>query len=586
MASNLSNAVSGRVPKDDSEESNNLLVTQTPIGTSAPMRVQSPVYYSGASDEEDTPEHETLPLRSLSYILLLTIVIGGLQLSWSVEFSNGTPYLLSLGMSKSLMSLVWIAGPLSGTLGQPIVGVLSDELRWSYGRRRPFMIGGAVATILSLLTLSWSREIVGLLTNTQDSKKLDKKTIPLAVTFVYILDFSISVIQAATRAFIVDNVPTVQQQEANAWAARLIGIGNIVGFILGAINLPRLFPSFFGRTQFQVLAFCASMGLIFTVASACLFISEQDPNTDLTIREREQEQKQHKHRGARFGKLHQIWDDTVKAIRGLSPQTRLACAIEFFAWIGYFPMLFYGSTYVGTLYKMENPDEQDPEAAVRRGSTALLCHAIVSLAANFLLPYLLTVRLPAVASPAVRVLQQCLTTVNGLWITGHVVFLMAMISTFFISTCNQAMVFITFLGIPWAIALWAPFVIISEEASRIKTKKMSKAATLTYEQRIQTQEVQQTPKQRFETFEHESGIILGVHNMFVALPQMVSSLMAALLFKIFDAGNREDSAAYSLGWVYRFGGLATGIALYLSFKLKDRRELNAIDDEYLDSWEE
>ncbi|KAF5093719.1 hypothetical protein D0Z00_003900 [Geotrichum galactomycetum] len=489
-------------------------------------------------------------------------------------------------MSKSLMSLVWIAGPLSGTLGQPIVGVLSDELRWSYGRRRPFMIGGAVATIFSLLTLSWSREIVGLLTNTQDPNELDRKTIPLAVAFVYILDFSISVIQAATRAFIVDNVPTIQQQEANAWAARLIGIGNIVGFILGAINLPKLFPSIFGRTQFQVLAFCASMGLVFTVAPACLFISEQDPNTDLTIREREQQQKHNKHSGARFGKLHQIWNDTVKAIRELSPQTRLACAIEFFAWIGYFPMLFYGSTYVGTLYKLENPNEQDPEAAVRRGSTALLFHAIVSLVANFLLPYLLTVRLPAVASPALRVLRQYLTTVNGLWVTGHIVFLIAMTSTFFISTSSQATAFITILGIPWAIALWAPFVIISEEVSRIKNKKVRKAATLTYEQGVQTQFVQQSPKQRFETFEHESGIILGVHNMFVALPQMVSSLMAAVLFKIFDASNREDSAAYSLGWVYRFGGLATAIALYLSLQLKDRRELDSIDDDYVDSWEE
>lgn len=30
--------------------------------------------------------------------------------------SLGTPYLLSLGLSKSLVSLVWLAGPLSGKL--------------------------------------------------------------------------------------------------------------------------------------------------------------------------------------------------------------------------------------------------------------------------------------------------------------------------------------------------------------------------------------------------------------------------------------------------------------------------------------
>ncbi|KAF9310663.1 hypothetical protein BG003_008301 [Podila horticola] len=37
----------------------------------------------------------------------------GLQFTWSVEMAYGTPFLLQLGLSKSLMSLVWLAGPLS-----------------------------------------------------------------------------------------------------------------------------------------------------------------------------------------------------------------------------------------------------------------------------------------------------------------------------------------------------------------------------------------------------------------------------------------------------------------------------------------
>ena len=185
------------------------------------------------------------------------------------------------------MSLVWIAGPMSGTLGQPIVGVLSDELRWSYGRRRPFMIGGAAATIFSLLGLSWSLDIVGFLTGAE-GELLKQRTIPFAVVFVYLLDFSISVIQAAARAFIVDNVPTYQQQVANAWAARMIGIGNIVGFVLGSVNLPKLFP-WLGNTQFKVLSACACLALVFTVGPACIGIKEQDPNTDPTIINREGE---------------------------------------------------------------------------------------------------------------------------------------------------------------------------------------------------------------------------------------------------------------------------------------------------------
>lgn len=72
-----------------------------------------------------------------------------------------TPYLLQLGLTKSRTSLVWIAGPLSGLIMQPVVGVLADRSRSKWGRRRPFMIGGALLVGLCLVVLGWTAEIVG-----------------------------------------------------------------------------------------------------------------------------------------------------------------------------------------------------------------------------------------------------------------------------------------------------------------------------------------------------------------------------------------------------------------------------------------
>src|SRR6185437_7567112 len=102
-------------------------------------------------------EQEHQATKSVWYLILLTITIGGLQIAWSVELSNGSPYLLSLGLSKSLMALVWIAGPLSGTLVQPYVGMLSDNCRLRWGKRKPFMLGGTVATIISLMFLAYTK---------------------------------------------------------------------------------------------------------------------------------------------------------------------------------------------------------------------------------------------------------------------------------------------------------------------------------------------------------------------------------------------------------------------------------------------
>lgn len=73
-----------------------------------------------------------------------------------------TPYLLQLGLTKSYTSAVWIAAPLSGLIMQPVIGVLADSSRSKWGRRRPFMIGGALIVGFCLLVLGWTAEIVGL----------------------------------------------------------------------------------------------------------------------------------------------------------------------------------------------------------------------------------------------------------------------------------------------------------------------------------------------------------------------------------------------------------------------------------------
>ena len=134
--------------------------------------------------------------KSSWYLFLLVLSLGGLQIVWSVELSNGSPYLLSLGMSKSLLAFVWIAGPLSGALVQPYVGIRSDNCRISWGKRKPFMIAGGSATIVALLALAWTREMVagvlGIFGVASDSKGVKVTAIVFAIVFMYVLDFAIN----------------------------------------------------------------------------------------------------------------------------------------------------------------------------------------------------------------------------------------------------------------------------------------------------------------------------------------------------------------------------------------------------------
>jgi len=174
---------------------------------------QSPLLQPRDGDEDDASLKAVSPIDAASdhlwvsreeqqtksswYMFLLTLGGLGLQIGWSVEMSNGSPYLLSLGMSKAILALVWLAGPLSGVLVQPFVGLKSDRCRIKWGKRRPFVIGGGLATIFALMALAWTREFVGgflsIFGVDYYSQAVSLITMISAVILVYVLDFAINV---------------------------------------------------------------------------------------------------------------------------------------------------------------------------------------------------------------------------------------------------------------------------------------------------------------------------------------------------------------------------------------------------------
>lgn len=108
-----------------------------------------------------------------------------------------------------MLALVWIAGPLSGVLVQPYIGLKSDNCRLRWGKRRPFIIGGAAATIVSLMVLAWAKEIMGgflgIFGADPESNFVKTAIILFAVLFVYVLDFAINV-----STYIQNSLPPVQ----------------------------------------------------------------------------------------------------------------------------------------------------------------------------------------------------------------------------------------------------------------------------------------------------------------------------------------------------------------------------------------
>lgn len=175
---------------------------EPPINERSPLI--APEDTDNDSDVEDSrPISEAMGLedsivesKSTLYLILLTICIGGLQIVWSVELSNGSPYLLSLGMSKSLLAFVWLAGPMSGVLVQPYIGIRSDRCRISWGKRKPFMIAGTLGTVATSLLLAYAKDIIRLFgmygRDAPYEGSFQTATIVWATVLMWCLDFAIN----------------------------------------------------------------------------------------------------------------------------------------------------------------------------------------------------------------------------------------------------------------------------------------------------------------------------------------------------------------------------------------------------------
>jgi len=101
---------------------------------------------------------------------------------------TASPYLLSLGLSKSSMAIVFVAGPLSGLVMQPLIGayppnstqalskyvplfagLLADNSSSRFGRRRPYMLLGTVTCIFAMLLLGFTRPAASIFTGWNNS---------------------------------------------------------------------------------------------------------------------------------------------------------------------------------------------------------------------------------------------------------------------------------------------------------------------------------------------------------------------------------------------------------------------------------
>ncbi|KXT17552.1 hypothetical protein AC579_6186 [Pseudocercospora musae] len=493
-------------------------------------------------------------------MFLLTFSLIGLQFCWGTEQTYATPYLLALGLSKGGMSLVWIAGPLSGLIMQPIIGMISDKSTSKYGRRRPFMVGGTIAVAVCLLIMGWAKEIVAYFV--KEETRRNDMTIRLAVVDIYVLDFVINIAQATCRALVVDALPMSKQQLGAAWVTRMVGLGHILVFGFGALDLNAILPPMFGDTQFKKVCAFAALAMIISFGVTCWAVEERVLVSDGSKQHMGSDQ-------SLVSIIRQIYERALY----LPERIQYICNVQFWVWIGWFPLMFYGSTWVGEIYLRHDAPQtgsgrDDALSQVGRvGSTALIIHSFIGFVTAILLPNLVTSpgdedterkftpRPPESLRPIVEKVGAKQPTLLNVWTYGNAMLGLCLMWAPLIKSVSSATFLMAATGIPSAISGFAVTTYIGVEINRLSTSlpTTTHRYTVVNNRRDSNEGLEVSDSLHLRHSSQSSlggpsstgelsGIYLGILNIYTTLPQFVGTAISWVVFSILEPGKSPELA--------------------------------------------
>lgn len=261
-----------------------------------------------------------LPLLSNFQLLSLSVGIIGIQFAWSMQIAFSSRVLEPLGANPFLFGLIWCAGPITGVVIPPIIGALSDRTWTRIGKRRPFILVGALIAAITLFLFPLSPSLA------------------IATLLLWIMNASANAAQAPYRALVPDNVPSEQQVVANSYINFAYGAGAIISLgvapLLLMFNIPMTVVQQFIMTS---IIFIAAIGY------SCLMVKEYPKSAEI-------EEK----------KKHETFKSSIKKFLSYDREIHKLCGIQFLTWVGMMSIYIYLMPFVvHNIYGL--PDMSTPE---------------------------------------------------------------------------------------------------------------------------------------------------------------------------------------------------------------------------------
>jgi maltose/moltooligosaccharide transporter len=252
------------------------------------------------------------PRLSLWQIVNMNVGFFGIQYSFGLQQSNMSPVYKYLGADEASLPYLWLAGPMTGLIVQPLVGALSDRTVSRWGRRTPYFLIGAVLCSISLLFMPFSA------------------TLWMAAGLLWILDAANNITMEPYRAFVSDKLDPRQHSLGFLTQSAFTGLGQTLSYLTPSLLV------YFGMSRdavnarhiphITIIAFMIGSAVSIGSILWTVLTTKEIPLTDV-----EKENLRGQPRG-----LGHALREIVAAFREMPTTMRRLAVMKFFQWYALF----------------------------------------------------------------------------------------------------------------------------------------------------------------------------------------------------------------------------------------------------------
>ncbi len=342
----------------------------------------------------------------------------GIQYGFGLQQANMSPIFRYLGADEANLPILWLAGPITGLLVQPLIGAISDGTWTRFGRRRPFFVIGAIIGSVAVLAMPYS------------------PVLWVAAGLMWILDAAMNTAMEPYRALIGDNLPKDQRTLGFSVQSFMIGAGqvlaNVMPSVLAFVGIATVAASNtvpdFVKYSFVIGVAAMLITVIWTAST-----TDEYPPENLEEFRKEQAEK-----GGVWGGFREIFT----AVKEMPKPMRQLWWVKFFTWYGLPLMWQYLSLSIARhCYNAPTAESSGFAEGTAMGGIGLMVMNITTVALSFFFPLI------------VRITGTRMTHAICLAIGG-----IGFISMLFTTSVYVVFGGMVLVGIAWASIITMPFV--------------------------------------------------------------------------------------------------------------------------------